>query len=146
MRMAERGYYLEDLHIGMEASHEKTVEEKDVIAFANLTGDHNPVHLDEEYAQATMFRSRIAHGMLTASLLSAVLGMKLPGPGAIYLSQSIRFRAPVRSGDRVRASARITALDHARRRATLACACSVGSEIVLDGEAVVMVPQRPTAE
>jgi 3-hydroxybutyryl-CoA dehydratase len=140
--MANHGYFLEDLEVGMEAFHEKTVEEADVIAFADLTGDRNPVHLDESYAKKTMFRSRIAHGMLTASLLSTVLGMKLPGPGAIYISQSIRFRAPVRSGDKVRASARVTSVDRERRRATLACACSVGSEIGLDGEAVVMVPAR----
>jgi len=140
--MTINGYFLEDLHVGMEAFHEKTVEDEDVVAFANLTGDRNPVHLDDAYAKTTVFRSRIAHGMLTASLLSTVLGMKLPGPGAIYISQSIRFRAPVRSGDTVRATARVTGVDRERKRATLACACSVGSEIVLDGEAVVMVPAR----
>lgn len=140
------GYFIEDLAVGMEASHEKTVLEEDITAFAHLTGDRNPVHLDDAYAGQTMFKSRIAHGMLTASLFSTVLGMKLPGPGAIYLSQSVKFRAPVRLGDHVIATARITALDTARRRATLACECRVGAEVVVEGEAVVWVPARSPAK
>jgi 3-hydroxybutyryl-CoA dehydratase len=140
--MSWEGYCLEDLAIGMEAWHEKILDEGDIESFANLSGDRNPLHLDEAFARTTRFESRIVHGMLTASLISAVLGMKLPGPGAIYVSQSICFRAPVRCGALVRATARITALDHARRRASLACCCSVEDEIVLDGEAVVQVRAR----
>lgn len=137
-----QGYMIEDLSVGMEASHEKTLAEADVTLFADLTGDRNPVHLDDGYAAKTPFKVRIAHGMLTASLISTVLGMKLPGPGAIYLSQTVRFRAPVRVGDHVIATARVTELDGARKRATLACTCTVEGKTVLDGEAVVMVPSR----
>jgi 3-hydroxybutyryl-CoA dehydratase len=140
--MSWEGYCLEDLTVGMEAWHEKRLDEGDIVSFADLTGDRNPLHLDEAFARTTRFKSRIAHGMLTASLISAVLGMKLPGLGAIYVSQSICFRAPVRCGDLVRATARITALEYTRRRARLACCCSVEGEIVLDGEAVVQVRAR----
>jgi 3-hydroxybutyryl-CoA dehydratase len=140
--MDRQGYCLEDLVVGMEAFHEKILDVGDIQAFADLTGDRNPLHLDDGFARASRFRSRIAHGMLTASLISTVLGMKLPGPGAIYVSQSLRFRAPVRCGDLVRATARVTALEYPRRRAMLACCCSVEGEIVLDGEAVVQVPAR----
>jgi 3-hydroxybutyryl-CoA dehydratase len=140
--MSWQGYCLEDLTVGMEAWHEKLLDEDDILSFADLTGDRNPLHLDDAFARTTRFESRIVHGMLTASLISAVLGMKLPGPGAIYVSQSIFFRAPVRCGDLVRAAARIIALDYPRRRASLACCCSVEGKIVLDGEAVVQVSAR----
>ena len=136
------GYCIEDLSLGMEASHEKIVREEDISLFADLTGDRNPVHLDEAYAGSTPFKARIAHGMITASLISTVLGMKLPGPGAIYMSQSLKFLAPVRLGDLVVASARVCALDVARKRATLACACMVGDTLVVSGEATVWVPSR----
>jgi 3-hydroxybutyryl-CoA dehydratase len=140
--MKSQGYCFEDLSLGMEAGHERRVGASDIIAFADLTGDRNPLHLDDAFARTTRYGAPIAHGMLTASLISTVLGMKLPGPGSIYVSQSIYFRAPVRCGDLVKAQARITALEPSRRRVVLACRCSVGSEIVLDGEAVVQVPRR----
>ena len=136
------GYFLEDLAPGMEAALERVITEGDLVAFAEVSGDTNPVHLDEAYAATTPFRTRIAHGMLTASLISAVLGTRLPGPGAVYLSQSLRFRAPVKIGDRVRTTVRVTGIDARRRRVTLACDCAVGDTVVLDGEAVVMVPSR----
>lgn len=136
------GYTIEDLEEGMEAAFSKVVSDDDIVAFADLSGDTNPVHLSDEYARATMFKERIAHGMLTASLLSAVLGTKLPGPGAVYLSQTLRFRAPVRIGDEVTASARVHAVDRARRRVTLLCECRVGEETVVDGEALILVPAR----
>lgn len=142
----QKGLFIEDISVGMHASHEKLLEAADIAAFAELTGDCNPVHLDEEYARATLFKTRIAHGMLTASLISTVLGMKLPGPGAVYLSQTIKFRAPVRLGDHVTATARVTAVDGVRKRATLECVCKVGDVTVLDGEAVVMVPSRTGTE
>lgn len=140
--MSANGYCLEDLLVGMEAFHERILDEDDVANFADLTGDRNPLHLDDGFAGATRFKSRIVHGMLTASLISTVLGMKLPGPGAVYVSQSLRFRAPVRCGDLVKASARITALDRIERRVSLSCCCSVAGAVVLDGEAVVQVPVR----
>ena len=112
-------YFFEDLELGMEASHEKTVSEDDIASFAEVSGDYNPVHMDEDYAAGTFFKSRIAHGMLTASFISTVLGTRLPGPGCIYLSQNLRFLAPVRIGDTVKALARVASLDMTRRHAHL---------------------------
>jgi 3-hydroxybutyryl-CoA dehydratase len=139
---ANQGYFFEDLAVGMEASYAKTITNKDVLAFADLCGDTNPVHLDDAYAAGTIFKQRIAHGFLTASLLSTVLGTKLPGPGCIYLSQSLKFRAPVYIGDKVVATAKITSLDAEKGRAVLACSCAVNGKPVLDGEAVMMVSRR----
>jgi len=135
-------YFIEDLEVGMEASHEKQITEEDIEAFADLSGDRNPMHLCEEFAARTRFKTRIAHGMLTASFISTVLGMQLPGPGAIYVSQTLRFKAPVHIGDRVRTTARLTSLDRARRHAAFDCSCEVAGNIVLEGEALVMVPAR----
>ena len=135
-------YVIEDLKPGMEASYERTVTEADIIAFAGVSGDINPMHLDEAYAATTDFKGRIAHGMLTASFISTVIGTRLPGPGAIYLSQSLRFMAPVRIGDVVKALVRVIHLDPRRRRARLACFCHVGQTVVLEGEANVKVPSR----
>ena len=139
---AIQGYFIEDLALGMEAEFERTVTGNDIEVFADVTGDTNPIHINEDYAAATMFKSTIAHGMLTAGFISAVLGTKLPGPGAIYLSQSLRFKAPVKPGDKVVVRATVTDLKRERRRATLACQCSVGDTVVLDGEAELMVPSR----
>lgn len=136
------GYCFEDLEVGMRATFDKVVEDADIVAFAAVTGDDNPVHLDDEYAATTMFKERIAHGMLSASLFSTILGTRLPGPGSVYLSQSLKFKAPVRIGDRVEASAEITNLDARRRRVTLACLCQVGDTVVVEGEALVMAPAR----
>ena len=137
-----QGYVFEDLDIGMEASFAKSVSETDIITFAEVTGDKNPVHLDEAYAAKTIFKRPIAHGMLTAGYISAVFGMELPGPGAIYVSQTLNFRAPVRTGDRVVAKVRVMELYPGKRRARFACVCSVEGTVVLEGEAVLMVPAR----
>ena len=139
---ATKGNFFEDLVVGMEASYAKTITNHDVLAFADLSGDTNPVHLDDAYAANTMFKQRIAHGFLTASLFSAVLGTKLPGPGCVYLSQSLKFRAPVHIGDEVVATAKITGLDAEKGRAVLATQAAVNGKSVLDGEAVMMVPRR----
>jgi 3-hydroxybutyryl-CoA dehydratase len=136
------GHYMEDLSVGMEASLAHTVTAEDIDAFARLSGDHNPVHLDEAYAATTQFKGRIAHGLVTASYVSAVLGMKLPGPGCIYVSQTLNFMAPVAIGAEVIATVTITDLIPERRRAIFACVCKVGSKTVLEGEAVIMVPSR----
>ena len=136
------GYFLEDLQPGMTASYARTVTEADVILFAGVSGDQNPVHLNQEFAEGTRFKGRIAHGMLTASFISTVIGTRLPGPGAIYLSQTLRFRAPVRVGDTIRARATVTELFPAKQRAALATTVSVGNKVVLEGEATVMVPLR----
>ena len=135
------GYYFEDLAVGMSQVFSKTVTEADLLMFAGVSGDTNPIHLDEDFASRTMFESRIAHGMLTASLVSTVLGTRLPGPGAVYISQNVRFLAPVRIGDTVIARAEVTALGE-RRRVRMTTWCMVGERKVLDGEAVLMVPSR----
>lgn len=135
-------YVFEDLSVGMSASLAKTISEADIYAFAGVSMDTNPAHLNEEYMKAGPFGGRIAHGMLVASLVSAVLGTRLPGPGAIYVGQSLKFKAPVRIGDTVTARVEITDLVERRRFATLATQCFVGDKMVLDGEATVMVPAR----
>jgi 3-hydroxybutyryl-CoA dehydratase len=132
----------EDLKVGMSASTGKTITEADIEKFAEVSTDTNPVHMSEEAAAATPFHHRIAHGMLSAGLISAVLGNRLPGPGTIYLGQSLRFRAPVRIGDTVTAIAEVTALDSARKRATLKTTCKVGEKVAIEGEALVMPPSR----
>jgi len=135
--------FFEDLSVGQSAEADRTVGAGDIDAFAAVSGDVNPVHLDADYAATTPFGERIAHGMLAGAFISAVLGVKLPGPGAIYLSQSLRFRRPVKIGDTVTARATVTALDERRGQATLATVCLVGGKPVVDGEAVVMVPRKP---
>ena len=136
------GLYFEDLRLGQSAVYARTVTEADIVLFAGVSGDTNPVHINEEFASGTMFSGRIAHGMLTASLISAVIGTRLPGPGAIYVSQTLRFKAPVRIGDTVTARATITELVPEKRRATIATVATVRNKVVLEGEAIVMVPQR----
>lgn len=137
------GHVLEDLSVGQSAERAHVVADADLIAFAEVSGDRNPVHLDEDYARTTPFEGRIAHGMLSAAYISAVLGTQLPGPGCIYLSQSLRFKRPVRIGDEVHTRAEVTAIDPDRARVTIATSCSVGGKLVVEGEAVVMVPRRP---
>jgi 3-hydroxybutyryl-CoA dehydratase len=132
--------YFEDLTVGMTESLSKTIASSDVVGFAQLTGDRNPIHLSEHFAAKTQFGKRIAHGLYTASLISAVLGTRLPGPGAIYVSQTLNFHAPVRIGDRVDVTVTVAELIPERQRARLTCTCKVGDEIVLDGEALVKVP------
>ena len=133
---------IEDIEIGMVRHLTKTVTDRDIALFAEVSTDRNPVHLDEACAQQTMFHGRIAHGMLTAALISAVIGEQLPGHGAVYLGQSLRFLAPVRPGDTVRAEVRVLAVDPAKRRVTLETLCSVGDTLVLKGEALVLAPSR----
>jgi 3-hydroxybutyryl-CoA dehydratase len=137
------GYFFEDLQLGQTASVGKTITEADILLFSAVSMDTNPVHLDEASAAASPFKVRIAHGMLTASLISAVLGTKLPGPGTIYLGQTLKFRAPVQIGHSVTATVEVTALDAEKKRATLKTSCLVGGKPVVEGEAIVMVPSRP---
>lgn len=134
--------YFEDLSVGMTADQTRTVTERDIEVFAEVSGDRNPVHLDEAYARETPFKGRIAHGLLSASYISALLGNGLPGPGCIYVSQSLRFKAPVRIGDEVLTRVEITDLNPDKRRATLRTTCQVGETVVIDGEASIMVPGR----
>lgn len=143
--MPMSGYFFEDLTIGQSATASRTVSEADVVAFAAVSGDANPVHLDADYAATTPFKQRIAHGMLTASFISALIAGRLPGPGAVYISQTLSFRRPVLFGAEVATTVTVIALDPAKARATLACVCSVDGKAVLEGEAVVMVPRRAPA-
>ena len=136
------GFFFEDLRVGQTAVVARTLTDADIVLFAGISGDTNPVHINEEFAAGTMFSGRIAHGMLTASFISTVIGTRLPGPGSIYLSQSLRFKAPVRVGDTLWARATVTELVPEKRRASLATTVTVRDKIVLEGEAVVMVPQR----
>ncbi len=136
------GYFIEDLSIGMEASYEREVTEELVNLFAEVSGDSNPVHMDEEYAKTTRFKGRIAHGLLTASFVSTVLGTQLPGPGCIYLHQDLVFRFPVRFGDTVISSVKVEKINWHGRVVTLACQCTVKGRVVMGGQAMMMVPSR----
>ena len=131
---------IEDLEIGMIRSLQKKVTDRDIELFAKVSTDHNPVHLDEDYAQDTIFGGRIAHGMLTAGLISAVIGEQLPGHGTVYLGQSLKFLAPVRPGDVVTAEVEVLDIDYAKRRVRLDTRCLVAGKPVLKGEATVLAP------
>jgi 3-hydroxybutyryl-CoA dehydratase len=139
------GLYLEDLSVGQSAEIARTVTDADIRRFAEVTGDDNPVHLDDAYAAATPFKTRIAHGMLSGGYISAVLGTRLPGPGAIYLSQTLSFKRPVRIGDEVLCRATVTAIDQEKARVTLSTTCEVAGKKVVEGEAVVLAPRRSGA-
>ncbi|MFY0682272.1 MAG: MaoC family dehydratase [Thalassovita sp.] len=133
---------IEDLEMGMVRHLRKVVSDEDIEMFAKISTDHNPVHLDEDYARDTMFQGRIAHGMLTAGLVSAVIGEQLPGHGTIYLGQSLKFLAPVRPGDTVTAEVEVVDIEHSKRRVKLDCRCLVDGKVVLKGEANVLAPSR----
>ena len=137
--------YFEELALGMRETYLKTVKNEDVIGFAELSGDHNPIHLSEHFARKTRFGGRIVHGLYTASLISAVIGMRLPGPGSIYISQSLNFRGPVKIGDVVAISVEVAELTEKGRRVRLHCECAVEGQVVLDGEALLSVPARKSA-
>ncbi|MFK7765292.1 MAG: MaoC family dehydratase [Roseobacter sp.] len=133
---------IEDIEMGMRRHLRKVVTDADIEMFAQVSTDRNPVHLDDDYARDTIFEGRIAHGMLTAGLISAVIGERLPGHGTVYLGQSLKFLAPVRPGDLVYAEVKVTDIEPARRRVTMDCHCAVDGKKVLVGEATVMAPSR----
>ena len=135
--------YFEDLSEGQSAEHTRVASPAVIEAFAELSGDLNPLHLDEAYARATPFGGRIAHGMLAGAYISAVVGTQLPGPGVVYLKQSLNFRRPVRLGDSVTARVTVKTLMPARAHAILTTVCEVGGKVVVDGEALIMIPRRP---
>ena len=142
---AMNGLFLEDLKVGKSAMFGRTVTDADIAAFAGVSGDTNPIHLHDGFARTTRFGKRIAHGMLSGSFISTVIGTKLPGPGAVYISQTMAFMAPVMIGDTITAVATVTAIDEKRRRVTLKTQCFNDEKVVIDGEAVVLVPRRATA-
>lgn len=134
------GYSIDQLEIGQSASMSKTVTEADIVLFAGVTGDFNPAHVDEEYAKESMFKGRIAHGMMSAGFISAVLAMKLPGPGTIYLGQSLQFKAPVRIGDTVTATVTVTEINVDKKIVKLDTVCTVAGKPVVTGDCTMMKP------
>ena len=136
------GFFIDELSVGMTAAFAKTITEADIVMFAGASGDMNPIHVNEAYARETRFKGRIAHGFLTGSLISACFAMKLPGPGCVYVSQSMRFRAPVRPGDTAEARVTVEKIDMDRSLATFATVVSVGDTVVIEGDAVLLVPAR----
>ncbi|KXJ47736.1 MAG: MaoC family dehydratase [Cycloclasticus sp.] len=134
------GFSVEEMEVGQSASMSKTVTEADIILFAGITGDFNPAHIDEEYAKKSMFKGRIAHGMLSAGFISATLAMKLPGPGTIYLGQSMKFKAPVKIGDTVKTTVTITDINIEKKIVKLDTVCSVGDTKVVIGDCTMMKP------
>ncbi|MCW5773459.1 MAG: MaoC family dehydratase [Rhodospirillaceae bacterium] len=136
------GLYLEDLSVGMTAVYTKTVTDADIQMFAGVSGDTNPLHLSDDFAETSMFEGRIAHGMLSASFISTLIGTRLPGPGAIYMGQTLKFLAPVRPGQTVNTRATVKEIVHDKARITLHTQCMVGDEVVIEGEATIKVPMR----
>jgi len=135
-------HYIEDLTIGQAATYTRTVTENDIQQFGAVSGDLNPLHFDDEYAKTTIFRGRIAHGMLSLSYLSTVLGTQLPGAGSIFLGATVRFKAPVRIGDTVKATCAVREINSQKGRVSFDCRCKVGDIVVIEGEAMVKVPSR----
>ena len=133
---------IEDIEMGMTRYIRKVITDRDIEQFAEISTDHNPVHLDDEYARDTIFEGRIAHGMLTAGLVSAVIGEQLPGHGTIYMSQNLKFLAPVRPGDLVHAEVKVVDMVIDKRRVKLDCRCEVNGKNVQVGEAIVLAPSR----
>lgn len=140
--MTQQGYFFEDLKEGMTDSYSRTITEADIKNFGDVSGDFNAVHFDEDYAKTTLFKGRIAHGMLSAAYISTAIGTKLPGPGSIYVNQTLRFKAPVRIGDTVEAKVTLTKLIPQKKFAEFTTQCFVGDKIVLEGEATIMVPSK----
>ena len=145
LRSPESGYVLEELSVGMSATYARTVTETDLVLFAGVSGDSNPIHMNALYAAKTRFGGRIVHGMLSAGYLSALLGSKLPGPGTIYLRQNLSFRHPVRIGDTVEAEITITDIVPEKARVSLKTVCRVGDTVVIEGDALVLVPRADEA-
>lgn len=139
---APKRYFIEELRPGMSESYSRTVTEEDIQKFGEVSGDFNPVHFDDAYARKTIFRGRIAHGLLTAGYISTVLGTKLPGAGAIFMGASIRFKSPVRIGDEVTAVCTVREVILEKKRVICDCVCKVGENAVIEAEATLLVPSR----
>ena len=133
---------LEKIEIGMEVSYTQTITDSDVKAFSGISGDKNPVHMDDEYAKNSRYKKRIAHGMLSASFFSALFGTKIPGEGCVYVAQSLRFKRPVYLDDTVVASVIVTSVDLKKKRVFFQTLCKVNNKIVIDGEAELFVPDK----
>ena len=138
-----RGYAFEELSVDMSGSFAKVVTDAEIVAFGEVTGDENPLHLDDDFARRSFFKQRIAHGFLVGSFISTVIGTKMPGPGTVYLEQNLRFTAPVGIGDQVTATVSVQELLPAHRRVVLKTVCTVDDKLVIDGEALVYLPPQP---
>ncbi len=139
---ALNGYDIEDLTVGMQASFTKTITDADITMFVGVSGDNNAIHIDDEFAATTPFKGRIAHGILTASIISAAIANRLPGPGVIYMGQNLRFKAPVRPGDTVKATVTVKEIDLAKGRITMSTVCTVKDTVVIDGDALLKPTSR----
>ena len=146
MSKIKRGYYLDELEVGMSAETTMVVSAEKIDTFAELSGDFNPIHVDEEFAKTTMFGGRIAHGALSASLISAILGNDLPGPGAIFVELNMRFRRPAMMGDEVTARAEVQEINERTGRVKMKVSCSVNGKQIIRGDAGVVVPKRPAED
>ncbi|EKN4261929.1 MaoC family dehydratase [Escherichia coli] len=135
-------YDIDDLKIGMSASYSQTITDADIKQFAGLSGDRNPVHLDEEYANNSMFKKRIAHGMISSSFFSALFGTKLPGEGCVYVAQSLKFRKPIYIDDTVVATVVVNTIDKVKRRVFFDTYCKVGKQKVIIGQAEIYIPEK----
>jgi 3-hydroxybutyryl-CoA dehydratase len=135
--------YIDEIVVGQTATLERVVTQEVINGFADASGDHNPVHIDPAFAAGTMFKTTIAHGMLSAAYISAVLGTQLPGPGAIYMAQTLKFRAPVRPGDKVMTTCTVKEIVAEKKRVVLDTVCKVGDTVVLEGEATMLVQPKP---
>lgn len=135
-------YFFEDLTPGMMGEYSRVISQVEVARFAEVSGDFNPLHFSPEFAQGTIFKTPIVHGMLTAAMISTVIGSRMPGPGCIYISQELRFKAPVRAGDYVTARAVVETLHAEKKRVTFRTSCWVGDNLVIDGQALIQVPSR----
>ena len=136
------GYFFEDLKEGMKASYTKIINDADVKVFSNVSGDTNPLHLNNNFARDSLFKGKVVHGMLTASLISTVIGTKLPGPGCIYIEQNLKFKAPVKIGDSVTALCEIIGIISNQHMIKMNTTCTVASRVVIAGEATILVPKR----
>ena len=140
--LSKHGYFIEDLKIGQEANYEKKILEKDIMDFSSITGDCNPVHIDEKFAKHTFFKKRIAHGFLSASLISTVIATKLPGPGSVYLNQTLKFLAPVFIGDLVNAKVKVSEINLEKNRINLLTECFISDKRILTGNAEILVTSK----
>ena len=136
------GFFLEDLKVGQEAIMSKTVTESDVVLFSGVSGDNNPVHISEEFAKNTLFKRRVAHGFFTASLISTVIGTKLPGPGSIYLKQSLQFIAPVYIGETINVKVKVKSIDLSKKKVIIETFCEKNKKKILEGEAEILVQSK----
>lgn len=133
---------INEIKIGMSESYSQTISEADVKAYAGISGDRNPVHMDDEYAEKSRYKKRIAHGMISSSFFSALFGTKLPGPGCVYVNQSLNFKRPVYIGDTVTAIITVTKIDEIKSRVYFDTVCKVKNKIVIDGEAELYIPKE----